>query len=111
VSAAVLLTTHSVVAILTVGELARRLGEAVGLTRYRRANLLDITVCTYPFLLPYFIPPILAASATSAGEAYGVPRVSPFDAGMYNVYSWVLLVIVLVAIVTGYGRSEGVEDK
>jgi Na+/H+ antiporter NhaC len=111
VSAAVLLTTHSVVAILTVGELARRLGEAVGLTRYRRANLLDVTVCTYPFLLPYFIPPILAASATSAGEAYGVPRVSPFDAGMCNVYSWALLVIVLVAIVTGYGRSEGIEDR
>jgi Na+/H+ antiporter NhaC len=106
VSAAVLLTTHSVVAILTVGELARRLGRAVGLTKYRRANLLDVTVCTYPFLLPYFIPPILAASTTSAGEAYGVPRVSPLDAGMHNVYSWALLVVVLVAIVTGYGRNE-----
>jgi Na+/H+ antiporter NhaC len=107
VSAAVLLTTHSVVAILTVGELARRLGAAVGLTRYRRANLLDVTVCTYPFLLPYFIPPILAASATSAGEPYGLPRVSPFEAGMYNVYSWALLGIVLLAMFTGYGRSEG----
>jgi Na+/H+ antiporter NhaC len=106
VSAAVLLTTHSVVAILTVGELTRRLGGAVGLTKYRRANLLDVTVCTYPFLFPYFIPPILAASTTSAGEAYGVPRVSPLDAGMHNVYSWALLVIVLVAIVTGYGRTS-----
>ena len=111
VSAAVLLTTHSVVAILTVGELTRRLGRAVGLTKYRRANLLDVTVCTYPFLFPYFIPPILAASATSAGEAYGVPRVSPLDAGMHNVYSWALLVIVLVAIVTGYGRAEGASDR
>ena len=110
VSAAVLLTTHSVVAILTVGELARRLGAAVGLTRYRRANLLDVTVCTYPFLLPYFIPPILAASATSAGEAYGLPRVSPFESGMHNVYSWALLVIVLLAMFTGYGRSEGVDE-
>jgi Na+/H+ antiporter NhaC len=106
VSAAVLLTTHSVVAILTVGELTRRLGAAVGLTKYRRANLLDVTVCTYPFLLPYFIPPILAASATSAGEAYGIPRVSPLAAGMNNVYSWALLAIVLLAIFTGYGRSE-----
>lgn len=110
VSAAVLLTTHSVVAILTVGELTRRVGGAVGLTRYRRANLLDVTVCTYPFLLPYFIPPILAASATSAGEAYGLPRVSPLAAGMYNVYSWALLGIVLLAIFTGYGRSEGMEN-
>jgi Na+/H+ antiporter NhaC len=110
VSAAVLLTTHSVVAILTVGELARRLGGAVGLTRYRRANLLDVTVCTYPFLLPYFIPPILAASATSAGDAYGLPRVSPFDAGMHNVYSWTLLGVVLLAMFTGYGRAEGNDE-
>jgi Na+/H+ antiporter NhaC len=111
VSAAVMLTTHSVVAILTVGELARRLGGAVGLTKYRRANLLDMTVCTYPFLLPYFIPPILAASATSAGEAYGVPRVSPFLTGMHNVYSWALLGIVLLVIFTGYGRSEGTDES
>lgn len=107
VSAAVLLTTHSVVAILTVGELASRLGSAVGLSRYRRANLLDVTVCTYPFLLPYFIPPILAGSATSSGQAFGMPRVSPFDAGMHNVYSWALLAIVIAAMMTGYGRREG----
>jgi len=29
------------------------------------ANLLDTTVCTYPFLLPWFIPTILAASLTA----------------------------------------------
>jgi Na+/H+ antiporter NhaC len=107
VTAAVLLTTHSVVAILTVGELANRLGGAVGLSAYRRANLLDVTVCTYPFLLPYFIPPILAGSATSGGAAFGMPRVSPFDAGMANVYSWALLAIVIAAMLTGYGRREG----
>ncbi|MFN2447388.1 MAG: Na+/H+ antiporter NhaC family protein [Vicinamibacterales bacterium] len=107
VSMAVLLTTHSVVAILTVGELANRLGRLAGLSAYRRANLLDVTVCTYPFLLPYFIPPILASSATSSGEAFGMPRVSPFEAGMYNVYSWALLAIVVVAMLTGYGRTEG----
>ena len=105
VSTAVLLTTHSVVAILTVGELASRLGQAVGIRAYRRANLLDVTVCTYPFLLPYFIPPILASSATSAGHDFGMPRISPFDAGMHNAYSWALLAIVAVAIVTGYGRT------
>ncbi|MGE0814997.1 MAG: Na+/H+ antiporter NhaC family protein [Vicinamibacterales bacterium] len=107
VSAAVLLTTHSVVAILTVGELASRVGGAAGLTAYRRANVLDVTVCTYPFLLPYFIPPILAGGATRAGEAFGMPRVTPFDAGLHNAYSWALLAIVVAAIVTGYGREEG----
>lgn len=107
VSAAVLLTTHSVVAILTVGELTQRLGRAAGLSAYRRANLLDVTVCTYPFVLPYFLPPILMSSATAGGAAVGLPRISPFVAGLCNLYSWMLLAIVILAVVTGYGRTEG----
>jgi Na+/H+ antiporter NhaC len=107
VSAAVLLTTHSVVAILAVGEFAKETGRQLGLTRYRRANLLDVTVCTFPFLLPYFIPAILAAGATASGAAQGLPRLSPLVAGMHNVYSWALLAMVLFAVISGYGREEG----
>ncbi|MYJ17094.1 MAG: hypothetical protein F4106_03450, partial [Gemmatimonadetes bacterium] len=105
-SVAVVLTTHSVMAILAVGDLVRRTGRAAGIGRFRRANLLDMTVCTYPFLLPFFIPTILASSATAAGEPYGVPRVSALDAGMANAYSWALLAVLLIAILTGFGRSE-----
>ena len=107
VSAAVLLTTHSVVAILTVGDLARRTGERFGVSRYRRANLLDLTVCTWPFLLPYCIPTILAASTTAAGEGFGMPRISPLDAGLANLHSWALLAMVVLAVATGYGRRSG----
>ena len=106
VSGAVLLTTHSVVAILTVGDFAREAGARFGLSAYRRANLLDITVCTYPFLLPYFLPTILAANATASGVAFGMPRVSPLTAGMWNAYSWALAAMVVFAIVSGYGRGE-----
>ncbi|MDE2754729.1 MAG: hypothetical protein OXI83_19335 [Gemmatimonadota bacterium] len=105
-SVAVVLTTHSVMAILAVGDLVRRTGRAAGIGRFRRANLLDMTVCTYPFLLPFFIPTILASSATAAGESYGVPRVSALDAGLANAYSWALLAVLLIAILTGFGRSE-----
>ncbi len=104
VSAVVLLTTHSSVAILTVGRFARSTGETFGIDRYRRANILDITVCTYPFLLPFFIPTILAASTTTAGAEFGLPRASAFEAGMYNFHSWGLLVVVIAAIATGWGR-------
>ena len=104
VSSAVMLTTHSVVAILTVGRLARETGEAFDVHPYRRANLLDITVCTYPFLLPFFIPTILAASTTAAGGAFDMPRLSPAAVGLHNFYSWALLVIVVGAIATGWGR-------
>ena len=107
---AVLLTTHSVVAILTVGEFARETGLRVGIGAYRRANLLDVTVCTWPFTLPYFLPAILAANATAAGAPFGMPRVSPLATGVHNVYSWALLGMVVFAVVAGYGRSEGPSD-
>ena len=105
-SVAVLLTTHSVMAILAVGDLVRDSGRRAGVGRFRRANLLDMTVCTYPFLLPFFIPTILAASATASGEAFGIPRVSALEAGLANTYSWALLGVMLAAIWTGLGRSE-----
>ncbi len=105
VSGAVLLTTHSVVAILTVGRFARETGEALGIHAYRRANILDITVCTYPFLFPFFVPTILAASTTVAGAEVGMPRVAPWEAGLHNFHSWALLGVLLVAVLTGLGRA------
>ncbi len=105
-SAAVILTTHSVVAILAVGSYARETGSRLGLTPYRRANLLDLTACTWPFLLPWFIPTILAASTTASGEAAGMPRLSPLAVGLANAYSWALVAVVGLAIFTGFGRGE-----
>lgn len=107
VSASVLLTTHSVVAILTTGRFASEVGSAHQLSAYRRANVLDITVCTYPFLLPFFIPTILAASMTASGLDAGLPPTSPLMAGLHNFHSWALLLMVLIAVVTGYGRGKG----
>ena len=105
-SVAVVITTHSVMAILAVGDLVRRAGRSAGIGRFRRANLLDMTVCTYPFLLPFFIPTILASSATGSGEPYGIPRVTALEAGLANPYSWALFGVLLIAILTGLGRTE-----
>jgi len=110
VSAAALLTTHSIVAILAVGEFTREAGSRFGLSSYRRANLLDVTVCTYPFLLPYFIPTILAASSTASGAVMGMPRVAALETGVHNLYSWLLLAVTLLAVLTGYGRGEAARN-
>ena len=104
VSGAVLLTTHSVVAILAVGPFAQQSGTRFGLSRYRRANLLDLTVCTWPFLLPWFLPTILASSASAGATSFGMPQQSPFAVGLYNTYGWALVAAVIVAVMTGYGR-------
>jgi len=105
-SVAVIVTTHSVMAILAVGDLVRKSGTRAGIGRFRRANLLDMTVCTYPFLFPFFIPTLLASSATGSGAEFGVPRVTALAAGLANPYSWALLAVIVVAILTGWGRTE-----
>jgi Na+/H+ antiporter NhaC len=105
VTGAVMLTTHSVVAVLVAGPFAKETGQRFGISPYRRANLLDLTVCTWPFLLPWFLPTILTASTTAGAAAFGMPVVGAAAAGMYNTYAWALLVIVAFAVWTGYGRT------
>lgn len=111
ISGAVILTTHATVAILSVGDITNEVGESAGIPAYRRANLLDMAVCTYPFLFPFFIPTILAASMTISGEAFGLPRISPFTVGFLNFYSWGLMAMLIFAISTGFGRSENREKE
>lgn len=106
ISAAVLLTTHSAVAILMVSEFANKTGKKMGISSIRRANLLSLIACTFPFLLPYFIPVILMTNMSHSGEAFGVPSVSPLEVGLYNFVSWALLVMVIVVVIFGYGRKE-----
>ena len=102
-SAAVLLTTHSVVALLAVGPLGQAMAGQV--PPERRANLMDLTVCVWPFLLPVYIPTLLAASLT--GSASGdVPGVSALHVGMANLHSWGLLLMLVLAVAAGYGRER-----
>lgn len=83
-----LLTNHSTVALITVGDFARRIGERFGIHRYRRANIMDVGVCGWPMIFPYFIPAIITASTTTSGEAYGMLRLGPLAVGLANVHSW-----------------------
>ncbi len=113
ISAAVMITTQSGVAILTVGRFTKDLGDRFNIEPTRRANILDVTSCTYPFLLPYFIPTILAAALTSSGAERGVERVSALNAGLFNFHSWALLALILFAVITGWGaafRPDGAQN-
>lgn len=105
VGAAVLLTTHSIVAILMVSEFANKTGEKSNIKPIRRANILSLTTCVFPFLLPYFIPTILVANTTASGQEYGIPSIAPLQAGMYNFVAWALLLILILVIFFSYGRK------
>lgn len=109
VTVAVMLTTHAVVAILLAGPFARRAGERYELAPARRANLLDVTVSTWPFLLPWFIPTILMSAMTrgpgaAASVPSTVPPLGPWTVGLLNFHAWGLLLMLVLAVGFGYGR-------
>ena len=106
VGAAVLLTTHSIVAILTVAEFANKTGSQKSIGSIRRANILSLVVCVFPFLLPYFIPVILTANMTASGAEFGIDSVAPLQAGFNNFIAWALFGMVILAVLFGYGGKN-----
>ena len=109
-SAAVLLTTHSIVAILMVTDFSNKTGEKLGVAKIRRANLLSLMACIFPFILPYFIPVILMANMTASGKEFGIPQVGPLEVGLYNFMSWGLLLMALMTLFFGFGNNKN-NDK
>ena len=110
-SMAVLLTTHSIVAILMVTDFTKKTGERLGVSKIRRANLLSLIACIFPFVLPYFIPVILMANMTNTGQEYDIPPVSPLDVGLYNFMSWGLLLMTLITLVFGWGKAKKIKEN
>jgi Na+/H+ antiporter NhaC len=105
-SGAVLLTTHSIVAILMVTDFTKKTGEQLGISKIRRANLLSLIACIFPFVIPYFIPVILMANMTNTGQEFDIPSVSPLEVGLYNYMSWGLLLMALVTLLFGWGKNK-----
>lgn len=110
-STAVLLTTHSIVAILMVTDFTKKTGERLGISKIRRANLLSLIACIFPFLLPYFIPVILMANMTHTGQDYDIPPVSLLEVGLYNFMSWGLLLMAMVTLLFGWGKTKHKTDE
>ncbi len=92
------------VAIVAMGDLVKELGEKAGLDPYRRANLMDCTGCVFCFLAPWTVHCVIPAmKAAEFGEAFAVaPAAIPF----VNFYSLSMAVILIIAVVTGYGRKS-----
>ena len=94
------------VAMLSVGEIIKNLGEKFNVDGYRRANLMDCAGVTFCFIVPWtvhaIIPSMLATN--NSPEGLGL-QVSPLSVPMHNFYSWTMLVMLIFAIITGYGRT------
>ena len=92
------------VAIVALGDLINEIGEKAGVDRYRRANLMDCTGCVFCFLAPWTVHCVIPAQQSAQfGEGFAVAAASiPF----VNYYSICMLVMLVVAVVTGYGRKK-----
>ena len=110
-SGAVLLTTHSIVAILMVTDFTKKTGGQLGVSKIRRANLLSLIACVFPFVGPYFIPVILMANMTNTGQEFDISSVSPLDVGLYNFMSWGLLLMALFTLIFGWGRTQMLDQE
>lgn len=92
------------VAIVALGDLVNEIGEKAGVNRYRRANLMDCTGCVFCFLAPWTVHCIIPAQqSVQFGEGFAV---SPAAVPFVNYYSLCMMVMLLVAVITGYGRKR-----
>ncbi len=96
------------VAIVALGDLINEIGEKAGVNRYRRANLMDCTGCVFCFLAPWTVHCVIPAQqSVQFGEGFAV---APASVPFVNYYSLCMLVILLLAVITGYGRKPPKSD-
>ena len=97
------------VAIVALGDLINEIGEKAGVNRYRRANLMDCTGCVFCFLAPWTVHCVIPAQLTAQfGEGVAV---APGSVPFVNYYSLCMLVILVLAVATGYGRKPPKEES
>jgi Na+/H+ antiporter NhaC len=99
-----ILLVHNTVTIITLGEFSRRIGSLFHIHPYRRANLLDVAANTVQHILPFMATVIIASAATEYGAKYGAPLLSPFQVGLMNFHSWMLLAVISFAALSGFGQ-------
>ncbi len=92
------------VAIVALGDLVNEIGEKAGVDKYRRANLLDCTGCVFCFLAPWTVHCVIPAQQSAQfGEGFAV---APASIPFVNFYSICMMVMLAVAVITGYGRKR-----
>lgn len=82
-------TANNTVAIISVGNIAKRIGEKYGLDRRKTASLLDTCSCCMQAIIPYGAQMLMAS---------GLSNVNPVNIIPYLFYPFVLAICVVSAI-------------
>ena len=88
-------TANNTVAILTVGNISKQIGDRFGVDNRRCASILDTFSCTVQGVLPYGAQLLIAS---------GLAALSPVSIIPYLYYPFLLGVVSLIAILLRYPR-------
>lgn len=88
-------TANNTVAILTVGDISKQIGDKYGLDNRKCASILDTFSCCVQGMIPYGAQVLMAA---------GLAAVNPMEIIPYLYYPMVLGVVALLAILIRYPR-------
>ena len=91
-----LCTANNTVAILTVGNISKKIGDKFGVDNRKAASILDTFSCTVQGLIPYGVQMLLAA---------GLSGLNPIDILPYLYYPAAIGVAALLAIIFRYPRK------
>jgi len=83
----------------------KKLGQKFKLAPARRANLMDCSVCSIFYTLPWHIAVVVWFGAvTTAANEWGIFAPS-IAAAALNPYSWSILAVLLFSAITGWNRK------
>lgn len=88
-------TANNTVAILTVGNISKKIGDRFGVDNRKAASILDTFSCMVQGLIPYGVQMLLAA---------GLANLSPMDILPYLYYPLTIGVAALLAILLRYPK-------
>lgn len=88
-------TANNTVAILTVGNISKKIGDRFGVDNRKAASILDTFSCMVQGLIPYGVQMLLAA---------GLANLSPMDILPYFYYPLAIGVAALLAILLRYPK-------
>ena len=88
-------TANNTVAILTVGNISKKIGDRFGVDNRKAASILDTFSCMVQGLIPYGVQMLLAA---------GLANLSPMDILPYLYYPLAIGVAALMAILLRYPK-------
>ena len=102
----ILLSSTGCISVIA-GPINDELGAMQRIHPYRRANITDAVVSTFSYFVPWHLWPLVTLSVIEPlAETYDfITTPAPSDFLLTTFYPAVIWVVMLIAVVTGWGRS------